>query len=53
MTTIPAPNACRHCPLEQREHGRQWTAEVGWHAWEPPTQAQIKARIQARRQAAP
>jgi len=43
------PNGCRWCGIDQRSHGRQWTDEAGWHTWEQPTQAQIKARMQARR----
>nr|WSX25538.1 hypothetical protein OG690_38290 [Streptomyces tubercidicus] len=43
------PNGCRWCDIDKRPHGRQWTEEPGWHAWEQPTQDQIKARMLARR----
>lgn len=44
------PNGCRWCglPLIQPAHGRQWHPSVGLHAWEQPTQDQIKARMLAR-----
>jgi hypothetical protein len=42
------PNGCRHCgdPLP---HGWQWTETVGLHQWVKPTDAQILARMIARR----
>ncbi|NUQ88944.1 MAG: hypothetical protein HOQ43_10830 [Glycomyces artemisiae] len=51
MTATPAPNACRWCGIEKRPHGQRWTATAGWHAWTAPDQAQIKARMLARRAA--
>ncbi|PBC80137.1 hypothetical protein BX265_4973 [Streptomyces sp. TLI_235] len=47
--TTPAPNGCQHCGIPEREHARQWTDETGWHAYELPTDAQILARMKARR----
>lgn len=44
-----SPNACRHCGIREREHFQQWNAVAGWHVWTPPTDEQIKARMQARR----
>jgi hypothetical protein len=44
-----APNGCRWCGIEQREHFSRWKPEPGWHTWEQPTQEQIKARMLARR----
>lgn len=49
MTILPTPNGCRWCGIDKRRHARQWTEEAGWHAWEQPTQDQIKARMFARR----
>ncbi|MEU0836097.1 hypothetical protein [Streptomyces sp. NPDC005969] len=48
---IPSPNSCQHCGVDEREHMRRWKPAVGWHAWTPPTQDQIKARMLARRTA--
>lgn len=45
------PNACRECGIDKRGHGRQYTEAAGWHAWTPPIQEQIKARMLARRAA--
>ncbi|MFD9124923.1 hypothetical protein [Kitasatospora sp. NPDC059571] len=47
------PSACRHCGIPEREHWRRWKPGVGWHAYEPPTDAQILARMRARRTNAP
>jgi len=47
--TLPAPSSCRHCGIEQRGHCHRWTSPAGWHQWTPPTNAQIKARMLARR----
>ncbi|MEU6979617.1 hypothetical protein [Streptomyces sp. NPDC046371] len=44
-----SPNGCHWCGINQRSHGRQYSEESGWHAWTQPTDAQIKARMQARR----
>lgn len=47
----PTPFGCRWCGTEDRSHGRTWTPSVGMHAWQRPTNAQITARMQARRTA--
>ncbi|MCC9307719.1 hypothetical protein LN042_11525 [Kitasatospora sp. RB6PN24] len=46
---VAEPSACRHCGIPHREHYQQWTQAAGWHQWQPPTDAQILARMQARR----
>lgn len=43
------PSACRWCGIAQRGHGRQFADAAGWHAWVLPTNAQVLARMQARR----
>lgn len=48
MTT---PNGCQHCGIPQRAHYQQWTRAAGWHQWQPPTDEQIKTRMQQRRTA--
>jgi hypothetical protein len=45
------PSGCRYCGIPARVHAQQWKASVGWHKWMLPTQAQIKARMLARRAA--
>lgn len=47
----PAPYGCRWCGAEQRYHGRRSLLGRASHAWEQPTQRQIKARMLARRNA--
>ncbi|MFD9721060.1 hypothetical protein [Streptomyces sp. NPDC059076] len=47
----PAPSGCRWCGQEKRLHGRWWRPGKGYHSYEMPTQAQIKARMRARRRA--
>ncbi|MFJ7998970.1 hypothetical protein ACIQ7D_17740 [Streptomyces sp. NPDC096310] len=49
--SLPSPFGCRWCGIARRSHGRQWIASQGWHAWEQPTNAQILARMRARRAA--
>ncbi|MFD9249569.1 hypothetical protein [Streptomyces bottropensis] len=49
--TAPTPYGCRWCGTEQGGHGRRWIPGKGMHAWERPTEAQIKARMLARRAA--
>ncbi|MDX2800145.1 hypothetical protein [Streptomyces scabiei] len=49
--TAPTPFGCRWCGDEQRHHGRQWMAGHGMHSWVRPTEAQMKARMLARRNA--
>ncbi|WP_242892589.1 hypothetical protein [Actinomadura litoris] len=46
--TMPV-NACRHCVIPEIDHFQRWTEAAGWHGWKAPTQAQIKARMLARR----
>lgn len=45
------PTGCRYCGIPARVHAQQWKASVGWHKWVLPTEAQIKARMLARRAA--
>ena len=47
------PSGCRWCGMAERSHpfGPTWLPGRGLHHWEPPTQAQIKARMLARRKA--
>lgn len=47
----PTPFGCRWCGTERGHHGRSWMPGHGVHAWVQPTQAQIKARMLARRNA--
>lgn len=47
----PTPFGCRRCGAEQRVHGRRNMAGQYSHCWERPTEAQIKARMLARRSA--
>lgn len=43
------PSGCQHCGVERQEHFQRWTTGAGWHKWTAPTQAQILARMKARR----
>lgn len=43
------PSGCRDCQVPEQSHGRRWKAHCGWHAWERPTDRQIKARMRLRR----
>lgn len=45
------PFGCRWCGIEESGHGRRWMPGHGMHSWERPTEAQIKARMLARRNA--
>jgi hypothetical protein len=47
----PTPYGCRQCGFERRFHGRRSLLGRPSHLWEQPTQAQIKARMVARRTA--
>lgn len=47
----PTPFGCRWCGTEQRHHGRRSLRGRPSHSWERPTEAQIKARMVARRNA--
>lgn len=47
----PTPFGCRWCGDEHRHHGRQYLPGRGVHGWEQPTEAQVLARMRARRNA--
>lgn len=47
----PTPYGCRWCGTQRSHHGRQYLIGRGMHSWEQPTEAQIKARMLARRAA--
>lgn len=47
----PDPSACRWCGQPQGTHGQWWRPGKGYHQYETPTQAQMKARMVARRNA--
>ncbi|WP_372352601.1 hypothetical protein [Streptomyces sp. KL116D] len=47
----PIPFGCRWCGIEHSGHGRRYHTARGGHSWEQPTQAQILARMKARRAA--
>lgn len=47
--TVPTPSGCRHCGIEAHTHFQRWTPEAGWHGWTAPTNAQVLARMRARR----
>lgn len=49
--TFPTPYGCRWCGTEMGRHGSLFMPRRGFHRWEQPTQAQIKARMLARRAA--
>lgn len=46
----PNPYGCRWCGLDN-PHGLYYVPSRGMHAWEQPTNTQIKARMHARRTA--
>jgi hypothetical protein len=46
---VSEPFGCTYCGIAQRSHGRQWIASAGVHAWERPSDEQVKARMLARR----
>jgi hypothetical protein len=50
--TVPPPSGCRWCGWERRTHAQTWTGSASWHIWARPTQAQILARMLARRRLA-
>ncbi|MEU0691933.1 hypothetical protein [Streptomyces uncialis] len=51
-TCHPAnPSACGQCGVPERQHAQQWEPSAGWHTWVAPSQAQILARMRARRAA--
>lgn len=45
-------NGCGWCGIPKDRHGRQWALPAGWHAWNRPTQEQIKERMRRRRSVA-
>lgn len=47
----PTPSGCRWCGIPEYGHMQRWLPRRGFHEWEQPTQAQIKARMIARRAA--
>jgi hypothetical protein len=49
--TVPTPFGCRWCGREERSHACLFMPRRGYHNWEQPTEAQIKARMLARRNA--
>jgi hypothetical protein len=49
--TVPTPYGCRWCGAQQGAHGLRFMPRRGLHRWERPTEAQIKARMLARRAA--
>lgn len=53
--SVAEPSACRWCGIPKRGHFQQWSPPSkggpGWHKWEHPSQAQVKARMLARRAA--
>jgi hypothetical protein len=46
---VSEPNGCAHCGAAKRSHGRRYISGVGGHAWERPSDEQVKARMLARR----
>lgn len=48
---VSEPNGCAHCGVPKRGHGRRYVLGAGWHAWERPTDEQVKTRMLARRAA--
>jgi hypothetical protein len=48
----PTPFGCRWCGIARGwDHCQLWIPGRGFHVWQQPTQAQIKARMLARRNA--
>jgi len=43
------PSACTWCGIARRGHGRQYADAAGYHGWEAPSDAQVLARMKARR----
>lgn len=48
---VPTPGGCRWCGWPEYGHAQTWLPGRGFHRHEPPTDAQIKARMMARRAA--
>lgn len=45
MKSLPNPNSCRFCGIDERGHARQWTTAAGWHTWTAPADEQRKTRM--------
>ncbi|WP_318205326.1 hypothetical protein [Streptomyces sp. SCL15-4] len=48
---VSEPFGCAHCGVVKRRHGSRYISGVGMHAWERPTDEQVKDRMLARRAA--
>ncbi|MGW5123214.1 hypothetical protein ACWEQ7_03960 [Streptomyces sp. NPDC004069] len=48
---VSEPFGCQHCGAAKRCHGRRYVGGAGMHAWERPTDEQVKDRMLARRAA--
>lgn len=48
---VSEPFGCTYCGVEKRSHGRRYIGGQGSHAWERPSDEQVKARMLARRAA--
>lgn len=46
---VSEPHGCKYCGEAERSHGRQYVIGAGLHAWERPTDEQVKDRMLARR----
>jgi hypothetical protein len=46
---VSEPFGCSYCGVEKRSHGRRYIGGQGMHAWERPSDEQVKARMLARR----
>lgn len=46
---VSEPFGCKHCGEAKRSHGRRWITSAGVHAWERPSDEQVKDRMLARR----
>ncbi|MCY0917035.1 hypothetical protein OS965_02440 [Streptomyces sp. H27-G5] len=50
VTDLPDPYGCTYCGDRKSHHGRQYHREVGVHSWVAPSDAEILARMQLRRE---
>lgn len=48
---VSEPFGCALCGVEKRSHGRRYIGGAGMHAWERPSDEQVKGRMLARRAA--
>ncbi|NEY33035.1 hypothetical protein GTU99_12675 [Streptomyces sp. PRKS01-65] len=48
---VSEPYGCAYCGVGQRSHGRRYIGGAGMHAWERPSDEQVKDRMLARRTA--